>query len=153
MSGLFVELRDRIENREARAHRTLGIVVMRRGPPEISHHAVAEILRDVPAEPRYRFRRGALEAAHGLAPFLGIELSRDRGRADEIAEQHRQMPPLTYFARLNTRRLRDWRAKWCIERSATFIAELCGGRVIHTTVRTGPGKSGSAFRAELCSGR
>ena len=30
----------------------------------------------------------------GLPPFLGIELGGDLGRADQIAEQHRQMPPL-----------------------------------------------------------
>ena len=95
MSRLFVELRDGVENRQARARRALGVVVMRRRPAEVGHHAVAEVLRDVPVEARYRFGRRAMKSREGLAPFLGIEPRGDRGRAHQVAEQHRQMTPLT----------------------------------------------------------
>ena len=91
---MFVELRDRVEDREARAGGAFGVVVVRLGPAEIGHHPVAEILRDVAAEAGDRFRRRAMVPGDDLAPFLGIELRRDRGRADQVAEQHRQMPPL-----------------------------------------------------------
>jgi len=102
MPGLPVEIYDRIQNREARARSPLGIIVMRSGPTEISHDPVAEILRDVAVETRDRFGGCAMIPRDGLAPLLGVELSRDRGRADDVAEQHRQMPPLTdHLSRLN----------------------------------------------------
>src|ERR1700674_5617440 len=41
MSGLFVELFDRVEEREARASGALGVVVVRLRIAEIGHHAVA----------------------------------------------------------------------------------------------------------------
>ena len=94
MRGVFVELRDRVEDREARACSTFGVVVVRLGTAEICHHAVAKVLRDMAAEALDRLRRRAMVLANDLAPFFGIELAGDLGRADEIAEQHRQMPPL-----------------------------------------------------------
>ena len=52
MRGLFVELRDRVEDRETRTRGTLGVVVMCLGIAEVGHHAVAKILRDITAEAR-----------------------------------------------------------------------------------------------------
>ena len=75
---LLVEVGDGVENCEARARGTLSIVVMRLRIPEVSHDPVAEIFRDVPIETGYRFGRYAMIARHRLAPFLGIELRRDR---------------------------------------------------------------------------
>jgi len=101
MARLLVELGNRVEDREARACRTLSVVVMRLRVPEVSHDPVAEIFRDVPIEPGYRFGGDAMVARHSLAPFLGIELSGDCRGAHEVAEQHRQVPPLAdYLARL-----------------------------------------------------
>ena len=57
---LFVELRYRVENRQARARRAFGIVVVRRGPAEVGHHAVAQVFRNVAVESRYRFGCGAM---------------------------------------------------------------------------------------------
>jgi hypothetical protein len=90
--GLLVELRYGLENRQARASGTLRIVVVRLGPAEERHHAVTEVLGDVTAEARYCFR---VRAAHRLSPFLGIELCGDPGRPNHVAEQHRQMAPLS----------------------------------------------------------
>jgi hypothetical protein len=102
MSGLLVELRDFIEDREARADGTLAIVVVGLRIPEERHHAVAQIFCDVAVEARNRSRSGAMIASHRLAPLLGVELTGDRGRAHQVAEQHRQMPPLSYhLSRLN----------------------------------------------------
>src|SRR5229473_3040140 len=55
VAGLLVELDDRVEEREARARRALGVVVVRRRPTEVSHDTVAEIFRDVAIEARDRF--------------------------------------------------------------------------------------------------
>ena len=72
---MFVELRDRVEDREARARCPLGVVVVRFGPAEVGHHAVAKVLRDMPAEALDRLRRRAMVFADDLAPFLGIEMA------------------------------------------------------------------------------
>ena len=46
---------------------------------------------------------GAMVGGDDLAQILGIEPRRQRGRADEIAEHHRQLTP---FARPSARELR-----------------------------------------------
>ena len=94
MRGVLVELRYCVEDREAGARSTLGIVVVGLGTAEISHHAVAEVLGDMPAEALDCLRRRAMVLADDLAPLFGIEMAGNLGRADEIAEKHRQMPPL-----------------------------------------------------------
>ena len=94
MRGVLVKLRDRVEDREARAGSTLGVVVVRLGPAEIGHHAVAKVLSDTSAEALDGLRRRAMVLADDFAPLLGIEMAGNLGRADEIAEKHRQMPPL-----------------------------------------------------------
>src|SRR5712692_10084496 len=111
---LFAELRDRVEDCEAGARSALRVIVVRLGPTEIGHYAVAEILRDVAAEARYRLGSSAMIPRDRLAPFLGIELSGKRGRADQVAEEHRQMSPLArkFFARFRScwnERTVEWR--------------------------------------------
>jgi hypothetical protein len=64
------------------------------GPPEIGHHAVAKVLRDMPAEVLDRLCRCMMVLADDFPPLLGIEMASDLGRADQVAEQHCQMPPL-----------------------------------------------------------
>ena len=95
MAGLLVELRDRVENREACAGGALGVVVVRRRPTEVGHDTVAEIFRDVAVKAHDRIGGRAMIPRDRLAPLLGIEPTGDRGRADQVAEQHRQMAPLT----------------------------------------------------------
>src|SRR6267142_1028129 len=98
---MFVELRDRVEDREARARGTLGVVVMRFGPAEVSHHAVAKVLRDMPTEALDGLRRRAMILGDDLPPLFRIEMASDLGRADEVAEKHRQMAPLASNVVLN----------------------------------------------------
>jgi len=64
---------------EARACRALRVVVMRLGIAEESHHAVAEVLGDVTAEPGDRFSGGAPVAGHRFPPFLGVKPRGDLG--------------------------------------------------------------------------
>ena len=70
----MVEFRSRVEDRESCACGALGVVVMRLGPAEIRHDAVAEVFGDVPAESRDRFCCRAMVSRDYLAPFLGIKL-------------------------------------------------------------------------------
>jgi hypothetical protein len=89
--GVFVELRYRVEDREARARGTLGVVVMGLWIAEIGHHAVAKVLRDMPAKAFDCLRRRAMIPGDDFAPLFRIEVASYFGRADEIAEQYRQM--------------------------------------------------------------
>ena len=82
--------------RPARAARSR-IVVVGLGIAEEGHHAVAKVLRDMPAEAFDCLRRRTMVLADDLAPLFGIEMASYLGRADEIAEQHRQMPALTLW--------------------------------------------------------
>ena len=59
-----------------------------------SHHAIAEILRDMPAETLDGLRRRSMVAGDDLSPLLRVEMASYLGRADQITEKHRQMPPL-----------------------------------------------------------
>ena len=82
----------------------LAVIVMGLRPTEVGYNPIAEILGDISAGPCNRFSGGAMVAVHHIAPFLRVRLSGDYGRADEIAEQNRQMAPLSYqglFARFS----------------------------------------------------
>jgi hypothetical protein len=72
MSRLLIKFRDRVEDREAPARSALRIVVVRRGPPEIGHDAVAEVLSDVTVEALDRLPDGPMVVGDNLPPFLGI---------------------------------------------------------------------------------
>jgi hypothetical protein len=61
---------------------------------EINEHAVAHILRDKPVETPDDIRDGAMIGADHLPQILGIEPRGQRGRADKVAEHHRELPPL-----------------------------------------------------------
>jgi hypothetical protein len=94
------------------------------GIAEERHHAVTEVLGNVATEARYRFSGGALIIADYFAPLFRIELSSDRSRTNQVAEQHRQMAPLT-------------NSVWCDRRG---ICNSFGGSII---------QSGAALAAKL----
>ena len=74
--------------------RALGRVLVRPGPAEVGEHAVAHELRDVALEARDLARDRVLVGADELAHLLGVEAGRERGRADEVAEHHRELAAL-----------------------------------------------------------
>ena len=94
MRGVLVEFRYGVEDRQARARSTLGVVVVRLGTAEVCHHAVAKVLRDMPAEALDCLRRRTMVPGDDLPPLFRIEMAGDLGRADQIAEKHRQMAAL-----------------------------------------------------------
>ena len=83
---------DRFDHREAGAHRPLGIVLMRLRIAEIDQHAVAHVFGDKAVEAADRLGDRAVVVPDQLAQILGVMTGRERGRADEVAEHHRQLP-------------------------------------------------------------
>jgi hypothetical protein len=73
------EFRYRVDDSQAGAGGAFGIVLVRLRPPEIGHHAIAEILGDVTTVSSYRFGSGAMIPGHQLAPFFRVELGSDFG--------------------------------------------------------------------------
>jgi hypothetical protein len=85
---------DRFNKRQPRPDRALGIVLVRLWPSEIGQHAIAHVFRDVPAPALDRLGATTLIGADHAAGVLGIESARQLRRADEVAEQHRQLASL-----------------------------------------------------------
>ena len=83
---------DRLDHRQPGAHRPLGIVLMRLRIAEIDQHPVAHVFGDKAVEAADRLGDGAVVVADQLAQILRVMTGRERGRADEIAEHHRQLP-------------------------------------------------------------
>ena len=83
---------DRLDHRQPGAHRPLGIVLMRLRIAEIDQHPVAHVFGDKAVEAADRLGDGAVVGADQLAQILRVKPRRERGRADQIAEHHRQLP-------------------------------------------------------------
>ena len=64
------------------------------GPAEVGEHAVAHELGDVPSKRATTPAQRVLVGADDLAHLLGVEPRRERGRADQVAEHHRQLAAL-----------------------------------------------------------
>ena len=81
-----VEWHHRVHDRKPGANRSLGVVLARSGPAEVDEQPVAKILGNVAAEALDSAGGGLLVLRDDLAPLLGVELLRERRRANEIAE-------------------------------------------------------------------
>ena len=91
---LAVELAQRALDRKRRPRRALGVVLVRDRIAEQRQEAIAEFLGHMAAHLGDR-RRGGIEiAGDEVAPFFGIELRGDAGRADQIAEHDREIAAL-----------------------------------------------------------
>ena len=84
----------RLDDRQPGAHRPLGIVLMRLRIAEIDQHSIAHVLGDKAVEAADRIGDCAVVFPDQPAQILGVIPRRERGRADEIAEHHRQLPAL-----------------------------------------------------------
>ena len=82
---------DRFDHRESGVHRPLGIVLMRLRISEIDQHAVAHIFGDKAVKAADRLGDSAVVVPDQLAQILGVMTGRERGRADKVAEHHRQL--------------------------------------------------------------
>ena len=61
---------------------------------EIDEHPVAHVPADEAAEPGDRLRDTLVIGADYGTQIFGIELGRERSRADEVGEHHSQLAPL-----------------------------------------------------------
>jgi len=104
----LIQLRHPIDQRQSAARGTLGVVLMRPRIAEIGQHPVAHVAGDKPAKALDDLCDAAMVSADNPAQIFGIEPRRQRGRADEIAEHHRQLPPLGSVVRPRTGRY-GWR--------------------------------------------
>ena len=93
LAGRRGQLADRLRDRQARPHGALGLVLMRLRPAEIGEHAVAHELGDVTPETGDLARHGVLVGAQDLPHLFRVEPLRQRGRAHQVTEQHRELPP------------------------------------------------------------
>jgi hypothetical protein len=96
--GLAADLGDGIEHLQACPRRTFRIVVVRLRIAKERHHTVAEVFGDVASITGDRFGGGAMIGSNHLTPFLGVELSGDFGRSNQVTKQHGQMSPLAMLA-------------------------------------------------------
>ncbi len=145
-----IEPPDRFDDREARTHRSFGIVLMRVGIAEIDQYAVAEIAGDETAEPRRQSGDAGMIRRDDLAQIFGIKPATKPGRVDEVGEHHRKL------AALRCRRLR-------LSRSGLALAggfdRLRGGPAVGTeafvrwilaaAIATLPGQRRTTVAAEL----
>ena len=89
-----VQRRDRLDDPEAGAYRAARIVLAGDRIPEVHEQTVAEVLRDVAVKRADHGVTCLLVGAHDVAEHLGIEPGGELGRADEVAEHHRELPAL-----------------------------------------------------------
>jgi hypothetical protein len=92
--GAELEAADRYNQRQPGANRTLRIILMRGRIAEIDQHAIAEVACDKAAKTPHLCRHLAVISGNHCPQILGIELRRECGRADEVAEPDGHMPAL-----------------------------------------------------------
>jgi hypothetical protein len=129
--GQEVEARDGVDQRQAAAHGTLRVILMRLGIAEIDQHAVADAARRDAAHALDHLDAAAMIGGHQLAQILGIKLRRQHRRADEIAKQQRELAALggdgtTRYCGLPVRGSR----RSSSESAAAPAAEPCPRRVL-----------------------
>ena len=90
----MVQLAHARRDGESGQHGSFGVVVVRAGIAEKSDGAVADVLVYVAAVAGDAVVADALVGAQHIAQRLGVELSRERRRADNVGEQHRQLATL-----------------------------------------------------------
>ena len=92
-----------LDNVQTGVYRTPGIVFMGRGVAKIDQQAIAQVLGDMALILLDDLGRGLLVGAHHGAQVFGVELARELRGADQIAEQHRELPPFRFGGRASRR--------------------------------------------------
>ena len=79
---------------QPRPHGPLGVILVGLRIAEIDQHAVAHVLRDEPAEAVHGLRDALLIGRNDLAQVLGVHAGRQRRRAHQVGEHHRDLAAL-----------------------------------------------------------
>ena len=88
------QLADRLDERQSRPNRAFGIVLVRLRITEIDKYAVAHVLGHEAIEPGDHLRDAFVIGPDHKAHVLGVELSRERRRANEVGEHDSQLAAL-----------------------------------------------------------
>ena len=91
-----VQLGHRIHDREARPDGSFGIVLVCLWVSEVNEHAVTHVAGNEALVVLDGISAGVLKGRYDLAHILWIELRRECGRTDEIAEHDRQLAALGF---------------------------------------------------------
>ena len=83
-----------LQDGQAAAHRPLGVVLVGRGRPEHGHHPVADELVQGPPEPLDLPPQAGMVGPQQRPHVLGVGPVRPRREPGQVAEQHRDHPPL-----------------------------------------------------------
>jgi hypothetical protein len=94
LDGFDIEAADSIGHAQPRPDRPLGIVLMGSRVAEIGENPVAHVFCNEAIKPGNYFSDRAVVGGDDLAQILWIDARREFGRADEVAEHHRQLPSL-----------------------------------------------------------
>lgn len=92
LEQILVELLDAREDAHARVRSPQRVVLVRTGIAEVGEHTVSHPLGRKTLVALDRARTHALVGAQDLAEVLGVELLRERGGVDDVAEHHRHVP-------------------------------------------------------------
>ena len=138
---------------ERRPRGELGRVVVGLRPAEVDQYPVAEILRHVASVAGDHLARARPIRPQHVRPVLGIEPRRELHRADEVAEEDRQLAALASEPEVGRgcgRRGRSGlgRSIGVRRRRPALGAELRGGRQIRLAARAAEREGPPAFEAE-----
>ena len=119
-------------------------------PQPLRRAAITELPGDVAAEAYDGAGGGLLVLREEVAPLLGVELLRERRRADQVAEKHRELAALARcgvrcWLRLGT----PWNRRVLAKRGATVPAELLARLDYRSARLTGAAETTPALRAEM----
>ena len=139
---------DRLDHREGGADRALGIALLGLRVAEERQHAIAHIFGEVTLEVLDHLRAAALIGGDDRPQIFGVELRRERGRADQIAEQHGQLSALDLAARRLRRARRLARVVPARKTRTAMSTEGGMWRIVPTAIRAALLQHGAAAHAE-----
>jgi len=115
-AGYGRELRHRLNQRKPGKHGAFGVMLVGLGIAEIGQHTVPHVLGDETAGSGDEIGAAAVVRADDLPHVLGVEASRERGRADEVTEHDRELTALggVQRARRGRCRSRNGDGRWAL---------------------------------------
>src|SRR5215470_16195401 len=88
-----------VEHPEPSPYGALGVIFVRQGVAEVDQQAIAEILRDMALKAGDHLGAAILVGAHNLPQLFGVKLRRERGRADQVTEEHSELAAFCLWSR------------------------------------------------------
>jgi hypothetical protein len=101
-------------------HRPRRIIFVRLGVSKVHQQTIAQILGNMPLIAGDHFGAGLLVSSHHLTQTFGVELTGERGRVHQVAEQHRELAALGLHDHLSNpiqvhaRRLVSFLGSWLL---------------------------------------